>query len=284
MKKSFLFLTFLMSCSLYAQEVIDRDCHRPMFSQGKSWNFSFYSAETDEESGRKEFKVYPVSLTVDGDTLIDGTAYWKLYRDDSFTGKRTFNSAWREEDGKVFSTAWNVTPESPGMQYLFLLEIADLLPVVYDFSDNPYRHYNYRGWPDDPDKTITCDVEFAIDTILVSGRLYRRFTDILYYEYPLRWVEGIGSNGGLYSPWDEDTALDCFCNQEVFKSCSENGEVIFTLKDFLAAPYHEEALGIGTIGERPQEQTPSHDLQGRRLAGPPAKGVYIRDGKKVVIK
>ena len=40
---------------------------------------------------------------------------------------------------------------------------------------------------------------------------------------------------------------------------------------------------IGSASAQPASSV-LFDLQGRRLTSPPAKGVYIRDGKKVVIK
>jgi len=48
-------------------------------------------------------------------------------------------------------------------------------------------------------------------------------------------------------------------------------------------PYDE--TGIGTVSVSGDGNDCYYDLQGRKLNGKPAqKGVYIRDGKKVVVK
>ncbi len=282
-----LLLMLLLSLRCYSQGGIDTDCHRPMFVQGKSWNYDLVRVNGDGDSRIKRYKVQYV---IDGDTLIDGLTYWKLYRDDSFTGKRTFNSAWRQEGEKVISTAWQVNADDVSMQYRFLQMYKFLLPEVYDFSDSPQRHYYYALGDDN---YIQQDMEFRIDTVLVGGRLYRRFSEE-WGQMPemakLRWIEGIGSNGGIYSPWTMNTALDGY-EYEEFKSCSENGEIIFTLSDFRAQPYNPDGVqSVSHFHSTPLSPTNVYDLQGRRLTnskwsnGQMPKGVYIRDGRKVVVK
>ena len=276
---NFLLLMLILSMRCYSQGGIDTDCHRPMFAQGKSWSYDRVRVVSD---GGKRIERYNVSYTIDGDTLIDGLTYWKLYRDDSYTDTRTFNSAWRQEGEKVLSAAWQVNADDVSMQYNFLQMYKFLLPEVYDFSDSPQRHYYYALGDDD---YIQQDVEFQIDTVLVGGRLYRRFTE----EWgQLRWIEGIGSNGGIYSPWDDDTALDGY-EYEVFKSCSENGEVIFTRSDFNAAPYvSNSSLFISAMQHKEPQLPMSFDLHGCRLSNSKwsnrqmRKGVYIQNGRKVV--
>ena len=46
-----------------------------------------------------------------------------------------------------------------------------------------------------------------------------------------------------------------------------------------------KALNIkNKMATNSEERTGFYDLQGRRLAEQPRKGVYIRDGRKVVVK
>jgi hypothetical protein len=63
-------------------------------------------------------------------------------------------------------------------------------------------------------------------------------------------------------------------------SCYENGECVFTSQDF------NTASGINdfraTSGLTKAKSSEYYDLQGRRLAAPPAKGVYIQNGRKVL--
>ena len=44
----------------------------------------------------------------------------------------------------------------------------------------------------------------------------------------------------------------------------------------------DEANSIESILQQPDHQSDAFDLQGRRLPSPPARGVYIQDGKKVI--
>ena len=114
----------------------------------------------------------------------------------------------------------------------------------------------------------------SVDTIMVGGRLFR-VLGVQGNDNPQTnwWVEGIGSMNYLTNsvriPGDSYTFLQC--------QISEN--ILFSQKDF-------ETLAVqNLIIKRGNDSvSPAYDLQGRRLTGEPSKGVYIQNGRKVVVK
>jgi len=46
----------------------------------------------------------------------------------------------------------------------------------------------------------------------------------------------------------------------------------------------DDVDGVVGVHKVCSETTPIYDLQGRHLTQKPAKGIYIQDGKKVVVK
>jgi len=63
-------------------------------------------------------------------------------------------------------------------------------------------------------------------------------------------------------------------------SCYEDGKCIFTQKDFRSEPGVDRIEELSPALSKREEAI--FDLQGRRLNAVPAKGLYIRDGKKYV--
>jgi hypothetical protein len=51
----------------------------------------------------------------------------------------------------------------------------------------------------------------------------------------------------------------------------------------IALKFDDETTGIETISKSPLTVNQYYDLQGRRVAQP-TKGLYIKDGKKVIVK
>ena len=88
----------------------------------------------------------------------------------------------------------------------------------------------------------------------------------------IHWIEGIGSDRGLLQPLPEiaDYASQLVVNDD--KTCIYN---------------HKSARSVSKISHNQINGSNTHtlyDLQGRRVTNQPRRGVYIRDGKKVVVK
>jgi hypothetical protein len=136
------------------------------------------------------------------------------------------------------------------------------------------------------------------DTITVNGTDFRRLTFFsktidggtagmlstiedgadVWHE---NWVEGVGSElNGIETPVHEKP-LDTK-EYTRFISCYENGQCIFTAKDFVT-PSLTSITAKPMLNDYPVNGQ-SFDLTGRRLSSPPAKGVYIENGKKKAVK
>ena len=80
--------------------------------------------------------------------------------------------------------------------------------------------------------------------------------------------------------------------QESEKSALDTANEIYESGDFasavpdLAAPIllYEQTTGQALTTATESKSPDIYDLQGRRLAAPPAKGIYVKDGRKVVVR
>ena len=118
----------------------------------------------------------------------------------------------------------------------------------------------------------------CVDTIEVKGKRYRRLSFESIYNY--WWVEGIGSNLAPDNPygWGLSRSGDIYMDK-----CSVDGKTLFTYSDFAVPGWTENVTGLKSQHSViPLSITNTYDLQGRRLADKPQKGMYIQDGKKYV--
>ena len=143
--------------------------------------------------------------------------------------------------------------------------------LVFDFSLNVGD--NYMGLP----------IE-SVDTIEVKGRQYRRLSFGLKTGYGKEkdycWVEGIGSSlFGIYNGIYPPTLISGITDHSVL-SVYDGDELIFEEDDFMAPA----VTAIKTFTRDNSENSAFYDLQGRRLTAEPQRGLYIRDGKKYVVK
>lgn len=115
-----------------------------------------------------------------------------------------------------------------------------------------------------------------IDTINIKGENYCR----MFFVNDI-WIEGIGSiKTGPLPNWGEVPGT--FLGSEVV-SVYEEDVCVFTKEDF-TPPL--DINGFSEITYQAKgcvwQNVATYDLQGRRLSGKPAKGVYIENGRKVV--
>jgi hypothetical protein len=250
---------------------------------GKTWNYIHYYKD---ESGTHE---EPYSYVVRGDTIVNGDLLCKkVYRCDG-NGERL---------------------------YCVLYEFGNL--VRMQLAGNTYWNSLFHFWRDDFGRVFTwgsrqgrgtvCWTPHHADVVSVGGRDYRRFVCYQTYvndpsEAPDAmddgegvwhdiWVEGIGGrNTGIELPSALHEPLQPSDDYSLFVSCYEDGICIFTREDFSddsaddipVLPGGEGTVGMSVLSGK-AGGTVTHDLQGRRVQGKPAKGVYIRGGRKVVVK
>ena len=91
------------------------------------------------------------------------------------------------------------------------------------------------------------------------------------------WVEGVGSDRrptDSYFWWNDSTpglSMD---------ACYEDGECIMTYSEMIT----EGTSGVNSATATQPQASFIYDLQGRRLKEQPRKGLYIQNGRKVVVK
>lgn len=237
-------------------------------TEGKTWNYTFHSL--DEEGTHDE----PYSYVAQGDTIIGHNAYKKIYCHKDNTQRLAFMM--REEGDRVYKRL----PDDE--EFLF-----------FDFGRKDIGQvcsWDYR------DNLIANWMIYAIDEIMVNNNLFRRYCcyqqiskteqetieigedDEVQKDY---WVKGIGSARYGIEAMNLIVEPRLPGMTEYFVSCYENGECIFTADDFSKPAYTTD---IQRLKYSDSQRESLFNLQGRRLTDKPSKGIYIQNGKKVVIE
>ena len=224
---------------------------------------------------------------VDGDTLINGEEWKKVYNYVGFPEfNHTYYAAVRDVGKKVYAIAKGGS--RPRLLYDFNLREGCL--VKCGVEGNAFGCLLDKDEPSDTLLGFPFEAYLKverIDTIMSHNMLHRRFTLSLLDAYKgyflneweaiignVTWIEGVGSDMGPFSPWMPIPARNL-----LYLTCEVNGKSIVGSDDFYNADV------ANTVGRMPSSnrtnQNQCIDLTGRRLAAPPAKGVYIRDGKKM---
>ena len=239
---------------------------KPLFVAAFVMTFSYAHAQ-DENLFVKEGKTWECYWFVDGkdyvytitgDTIINGTAYKKMYLD----GK--YQYAVRQDGQKVY---WMRETEEEEM-------------LVYDFGLNAGDVFVY-------DNLVKLRV-LKVDTVNVNGIDFRRLHVQTVFddsnnenenpdESSYYWVEGVGIHEEPIQPYFSFLIETPYA----MRRCLDNGECIFSYDDFFIG------TGIATPTQEKAESkdAPVYDLAGRRVDGKALhRGIYIRNGKKFVVK
>jgi len=194
----------LATASAFAQE------RKPMLVQGKTWHYIYHHFEDKAEPTGEDYPedfydetCYEVSYTVQGDTVIEGRKYMKIYRRDD-RGVSKYYGAFREdEEGLVW-------------QY-------DLMGDKKDFMLCDYTCLHYPGsWP---------EVGDIVDVVNIYGQLLHRHS-----WNGMLGVEGVGMAGKGLVHYLFGEEPDCICDYESF-AYVEGGGIWFTAADFMAPKY-----------------------------------------------
>ena len=258
----------------YVQPKFTEDGYHEMAIEGKTWN---YIHHYEDGSGVHE---EPYSYVVRGDTVIGRTVCKKLYYKDSDTEQLAYilsekgrdlytllpgSSVWtnpyqfgRADYGRIFD--WD-SKQGTGRVY-WMLHDTDTITV----NGTDFRRLTFYS------KTIDGGTAGMISTIEDGSDVWHEI-----------WIEGVGSElTGIETPVHEKP-LDAK-EYTRFVSCYENGLCIFTAKDFVTRSLTSTTASPMVNGKWSNSKWSNgqcFDLAGRRLAAPPAKGVYIKDGKKM---
>ena len=240
-----------------------------MLSEGKVWEYYSVHYEDSDETGSGEGDIEKttsiVDFTLTGDTVIGSHQYHKVYyRQEG--AMPSYYSAVREEGTTVYNVRRNETTETVLIEFDPKRFGGTVMDFIFDGAE--------------PMETI--------DSISVGGRQFRRH----HYgvkdgqqgmtEYFVA-VEGVGyKDNGLILGMSFERPT-CYCDYMTFKACYENGVCIFTNEDFKAAPITSSIKEtLRPVITNIPKSSATFDLQGRRINGELKRGLYIRDGKKVI--
>ena len=256
MKRILLLISTIICLSFVSAQESD---YLPLLQEGKVWNYELRYMDDD-------FKFQTGTSTdwVDGDTIINGQTMFKICSVDSDKGE-IFKSIWYEADKKVY--LYSGKGETLYLAYDFSLEPGDDIPTDIHLSGGDWGLF----------------VNTA-DTINVNDNLRKRIrfaSDPASWDFC--WIEGVGGPwrlnepvGHLVSDGREYTLVSCYVGEQC----------IFEKTDFDAQPV---TMGIQQIGNDKNSERACgieriYDLTGRRITSTPARGIYIQNGKKHVIK
>ena len=250
MKQYISLLAFILTqMTLCAQETYE---YQPFLKEGKVWNVTRWSPERETS---KE-----VAFIVKGDTIIGDKQYKKFFEEDKYI------YALREDGKKIYAVARTDKYGNPNTSekrwYDFNVNEGDVFEM-----EMSYMHVK------------------KIDYIVVNGVKRKCFylfeTDKNFPEDGHAdglWIEGIGSCWGpmRYKGWYYDDG----CTRDSLFDCFENGECIYT-----SADQQSNSLSISSTAI-PSAHTPTKiwNIKGHRMTKQPRKGVYIQDGRKIVVK
>ena len=246
MKKVLLFAMLLLPQLLAAQNFYS---YQPMLAEGKAWTVN-HPRFIGEERWAKEL--------LKGDTVINGHQMKVCYQE--FNGASYASSAYYEEGRKVYVYSYRAKKED----------------LVFDFDLKAGDKAELSGR----------EIE-VVDEFMVSAQGHEHRAMRIAYtadgnkETEL-WIEGIGTRAGLLSLYRQAIGATV-----EFGSCTIGDEILFTAEDFT------RISAIRTIKTSERTNNAVYDLQGKRVANSSEfqgssfklpKGVYIQNGKKVVVK
>ena len=242
--------------------------HKPrLLVEGRRWvyrdSWPDYESQTEEQKAKGEvpYKTAIHSLYVSGylyETSLDVCRY-VLDMVDGVTdtvacARELFFKEFDEIDFKLFEDDFfhqKIRCPSHGCEWSFLF--------------GKHSNESYSVLPS------TDYVQVRADSIEVNGRRFaREIWKLGDDEIPI--VEGVGCPTGLLVFEDTDNG----CKTE-FLGCYDGDELVFSPEDFYR-PAVSAGISTVTLSPSPQDQQ-LFDLQGRRLAAPPAKGLYIQGGR-----
>lgn len=257
-------------CS-FAQEQAAPSDYRPFAAADKEW---------ETQVGFIMENVY--INRVEGDTLINGENWKKVYNVYGYPeSDPAYFAAIRDNMKKVYAIAKG--SNRPRLLYDFNLKEGSLVRCgiegnafgcLLDVDEQPDTLLGFPFF-------AYLKVE-RIDTVRARGMEHRRFTLALLDSYKepmimaekIVWIEGVGSGAGPFSPWMPLPPQDTF-----LQLCSVGETCFFGYPDFYKA---EVIDAVSNIQPQNKRMLNTFDLSGHRLAAPPASGVYIMDGKKMM--
>lgn len=258
MRKLVLCLLLLLTCSLKSQTVV---------VDGRSWEYGVDYGDHIPHYFR---------FTIKGEAIFDEKQCGKLYYSDE---KSEFHIGYIYESKDNRISVYNTFQD---LECAYFLHKGWL--VTNDFSLNigdtvSAQRYRYSLFVDN-NKYLVYDMDAVIVDSVKRGRWSVKIAE---YQKPSKpyfvVVEGIGNDvSGIFAYNNLFRFIDGY-PQYAFLACYDGERCIFKRNDFYIEP------AVNGIDEVNKELFLGYlfDLQGRKVKNP-TKGLYIKDGKKVVVK
>ncbi len=242
------------------------------------------------------------TLEIKGDTVINGKAYkaMHVYSGDAINEESDTIPVYLREENKV---VYGIIPDGKYYSDCPVFSFVDLDYdnnynvltyngeefLVYDFQDpvtywdNIYDFFNQYGGKTDYS-------QLQVDTIVVGRHLAKRYTGTVYRSF--QQIEGIGRDAPNSTPLyfgigivtGDKIAVSPMIYQNYYLShVIENGEIIYKTIWYLDDVGIDEA-----VADRPGRTLDGnyYDLTGRNVGRdvPATPGIYIHQGKKIVVR
>ncbi len=254
-------ILFVLAGSMTAQE--DKPC---LVAEGLQWARCNYAAQ----------HIYTIAYELRGDTVIDGKTYKKEWqtRWEDLSHMAPTNRYMREEGGKVYHKT------ADGEEFLWFDYNANIGDTIF-YRDSFIKIIGYS------DTTFTCNgisqTYKGVDVQVGAYDIYIGDSDSsIHYDYYLIPGEMVT----FYEALGLLTSGDVFLTLEPMQAgitfllwVKRDGIMLYQLEEGLL---WQDNTGVALPTER-DIITPYYDLQGRPVSTPTC-GIYIKDGKKVVIK
>ena len=196
--------TIVLFSAISINAIAEDNTRIPMLEQGKAWTYIHHHFDYDGE--RYHETTTGVIYQLEGDTVIDGRQYMKMYRRINKINSKSYYGAFREdEEGRVW-------------QYDYQGDQKDFM--ICDITCEDYPNYIF-----DPDK----ETKTVSDILYVKGKKFHR-----YMRGEFIGVEGVGFEWkGLIHHLEEGLPT-CVCDYEVFEKVVAKGFQFFN-SDFFGS-------------------------------------------------
>lgn len=268
MRQLLFFALFFVKTSVIAQDYT----YSPMFEVGKVWKYDTTIMYPTADKTMEVNTFYTISV-IDGPDDKGRFTLCKKYNDEGLGDEYLIPDSYytMQESDRMVSYCQEKNVAWPLMD--FNMKKDDKVQITEE------------GWA-----TEDCGFITVMDDepVTAKGRTYRRLkvTSGGADDY---WVEGIGSKNGRFmtliakpGSWHIPGGKTYWVWDENLNSVYKDGECIFERTDFDTSG---SLCGIEERGcNNPKVVMSIYDLQGRRLASAFPKGIYIKNGQKIVQK
>ena len=242
---------------LFLANQYSRADYLPFVVEGKTWEVEYRG----NWNGWTELEI----LMLDGDTLINGQTYKKMYGTWHNSGNVEYKGAFRELDRKVYFLPSSAHEEV--LYYDFTLHVGDTYTLFMDKGTAYESECQYEVYVDD---TLYC-CEHALHRL----GLYYPNEELTYIGPNIySWIEGVGS----------------ICGPEFCTVPNWTGSNVYLLSCRIGEQYiyRNTEMKVESLSPSPgpirRGDDAMYDLQGRRLNAVPERGLYIQGGRKIIAK